>query len=159
MNINKVIKWLVCAQLSAVLAAPSFAGPSAPDSTSISGTFSGTGTPSTDDSPAVWTISGTASHLGRFTAEMDLTVTPDLSGAFGTIELVAANGDTLFGDVEGVATFMPPATLLIEESITITGGTGRFEGVTGSLESVRLADISSPILASSSGAFTGELLK
>ena len=76
---------------------------------------------------------GNASHLGRFEAGSDLTL--DLAKLTGTAEwaLTAANGDVLTATTIGHAT--PNAdgmTLTVVELATITGGTGRFAGATGS---------------------------
>ena len=54
---------------------------------------------------------------------------------------MAANGDTLTATFAGAA--MPtadPTVLAIEEHATITGGTGRFAGATGSFTTERLYD-------------------
>ncbi len=47
--------------------------------------------------------------------------------------LTAANGDQLFWDAPFTATPLGPNQLLIESTIIITGGTGRFENATGSV--------------------------
>jgi hypothetical protein len=60
------------------------------------------------------TYAGTMTHLGRIVA----VVYPDL-----TFTKYAANGDTVLG----FATFSSPTT----GTVTFTGGTGRFQGVTG----------------------------
>ena len=56
---------------------------------------------------------------------------PTISG-YGISELVAANGDRIFADVIGQATVVEPGRLFIVEIHTITGGSGRFEGASGS---------------------------
>ncbi len=76
---------------------------------------------------------GTALHLGRFT--FTYTTKVDLTNALssGVIQLVAANGDVINGVSvgRGDPTDTPNVTHVIE-LVTITGGTGRFQGVTGS---------------------------
>ena len=75
---------------------------------------------------------GQATHLGHFTQTGDTTVDLVTGNARGTWTLTAANGDMLFLEMtaygidptHGVGTF------------TVVGGTGRFEGATGSYEQI-----------------------
>jgi hypothetical protein len=80
--------------------------------------------------------SGTASHLGRFTYTYKVTV--DLTNALstGVIQLVAANGDVINGVSvgRGEPTDTPNLTH-VTQLVTITGGTGRFQGATGAFTS------------------------
>jgi len=76
---------------------------------------------------------GTATHLGRYTIISDLTL--DFATLTGTeqVTLTAANGDVLYVTV--TAQGSPNAdgvTVNVLETATITGGTGRFAGATGS---------------------------
>ena len=75
---------------------------------------------------------GTATHLGRFTWEFPHLVNQAERIGAGTYVLTAANGDTLTIDVTGQATLIAPGILATTESGTITAGTGRFAGATGS---------------------------
>jgi hypothetical protein len=79
---------------------------------------------------------GTASQLGRFTYTYKVTV--DLTTALGSgvIQLVAANGDVINGVSvsRGEPTDTPNLTHVIQ-LVTITGGTGRFQGATGGFTS------------------------
>jgi hypothetical protein len=90
------------------------------------------------------TGSGNATHLGRFTYSYAglLNINPDFSGT-GTLyyDFVAANGDHLYsvGDGVGVAVEGLPGTIHVVEAHTISGGTGRFAGATGSFTIDRLA--------------------
>jgi hypothetical protein len=73
----------------------------------------------------------------------------------GSVEFIAANGDRLFADLLGQST--PTATpnlISIVETVTITGGTGRFAGATGSLISMRLKD---QVTGNTSGLLDGTL--
>ncbi len=75
---------------------------------------------------------GYGMHLGETTWH-----TGDMWGCFdgtqgGTMQFTAANGDLLFGAFEGTWTDVPPAPVTFQGTFWITGGTGRFEGVTGS---------------------------
>ncbi|MEO8035189.1 MAG: hypothetical protein ABI837_12210 [Acidobacteriota bacterium] len=75
---------------------------------------------------------GNASHLGKFTM-----VTPHLSfmqtlEIQGTQIFTAANGDTLYADTPGFLAPNGDGSLEGTLNCTILGGTGRFEGATGS---------------------------
>jgi hypothetical protein len=84
---------------------------------------------------------GLATHLGRFTLDVPHVVDPATSQAAGLYKFVAANGDKLTARFTGQATFIPGTSfLVIEEAATITGGTGRFAGATGSFVVHRLFD-------------------
>jgi hypothetical protein len=71
---------------------------------------------------------GTATHLGRFTAEFNhCAATPELPDFHGELVWTTANGDQIFGTYRGaLAPDLPLRS-------TITGGTGRFLNATGEL--------------------------
>ena len=75
-------------------------------------------------------------HLGRTTATNEETSTFTPTGIIisNTATYTAANGDQLFVTFSGTAT-LPDANLAVSISgtETVTGGTGRFAGATGSL--------------------------
>ena len=73
----------------------------------------------------------------------------------GTFVLTAANGDTVTGTVIGQAV-LPPVNgvLSINETWTITGGTGRFGGATGIFTMVRLK---TRALTQTTGSFKGTI--
>jgi hypothetical protein len=84
---------------------------------------------------------GRATHLGRFDFLIRNTVTPVATPAPGciisstetfTATLTAANGDTISLVGTGTSCQNPP-TVGIVDVATVTGGTGRFEGATGSV--------------------------
>ena len=84
---------------------------------------------------------GQATHLGRFDFLIRNTVTPVATPAPGcvisstetfTATLTAANGDTISLVGTGTSCQNPP-TVHIVDVATVTGGTGRFEGATGSV--------------------------
>jgi len=89
------------------------------------------------------TGSGNATQLGRFTYSYTVVIylNPDNSGT-GTLyyDFVAANGDHLYSVGEGFGAPAEgiPATNHVVEQHTITGGTGRFEGATGTFTVDRL---------------------
>lgn len=86
---------------------------------------------------------GTASHLGvTEMASSHCTPNPPFGPAPGPIQggvitLVAANGDTIEGTYTGEVAPLPPeegARISGVVHVTITGGTGRFDGATGHVE-------------------------
>jgi hypothetical protein len=95
--------------------------------------------------------SGTATHVGRYTITnshcLDLA-----TGAFtnGTFVKTAANGDQLYGTYSGLGTVIvapaPVGRFQIAGTLTFTGGTGRFAGVSGTAEmsGVQTTDFSQP---------------
>jgi hypothetical protein len=98
---------------------------------------------------------GNATQLGRFSLDIPHVVNRANSTAIGSYEFTAANGDTLFADFTGQATpTSTPGVLYIVETATITGGTGRFAGATGSFISERLFDT---INGTTIGSFEGTI--
>ena len=99
---------------------------------------------------------GKANHLGKFTLEIPHVVNPANGTAFGSFQFTAANGDTLLADFTGQATpTTTPGVLYIEETATITGGTGRFAHATGSFLCERLFDT---VAGTTTGYFEGRLV-
>ena len=86
--------------------------------------------------------SGNATHLGRFTITYQAIVHlsgEDVGTSSVAAQVVAANGDRLFA--EGTGQGSPseiPDTNRVVEVYTITGGTGRFAGASGSFTVERL---------------------
>ena len=98
---------------------------------------------------------GTATHLGRYTLVVDYALSLVTIAGSERMTLTAANGDVL--TAEGTAQGTPSEdgqSLSSLESLTITGGTGRFAGATGSfiLRQVNLAAD-----RASSGSFDGTI--
>lgn len=73
---------------------------------------------------------GEATYIGHYTLTGEFTVDVRFGTATGVFTLTAANGDVLFLDMEGHA--VPTDLTKTVASFTVTGGTGRFEGATGS---------------------------
>ena len=97
--------------------------------------------------------SGEATHLGRFTVTRQAVVDIPTDVAVGSAHFTAANGDSVF--TESVAQSDPtedPDVLLVEETYTITGGTGRFAGASGSFKVERLFNL---VTGFTSGSFDG----
>ena len=98
---------------------------------------------------------GAATLLGQFTVEVPHLVDTATRTAVGYYHFVAANGDTLTAEFTGQAgpSDIPGVFRIVEEA-TITGGTGRFAGATGSFTAVRLYD---PAAATPVGHFDGAI--
>ena len=99
----------------------------------------------------VITASGNATHLGQFTLQVPHIVNFATANGEGTFTFTAANGDRLTATFTGHADTTPPI-FKIEETATITGGTGRFANATGSFVAHRLFD---PVAQTTTGTFEG----
>jgi hypothetical protein len=103
------------------------------------------------------TGSGEATHLGRYTVRYEVQV--DLPTGTGTglsAQYVAANGDSLFAEGSGQATpTEDPSVFVVVETYTITGGTGRFAGATGSFTETRRVNIGTGV---TSGTMDGTIV-
>jgi hypothetical protein len=98
---------------------------------------------------------GDAIQLGQFTFSIPHRVDRSTRTAIGSYEFTAANGDTLSADFTGIS--MPtstPGVIAIVETATITGGTGRFAGATGSFTTERLYDA---VVGTTTGSFKGTI--
>ena len=98
---------------------------------------------------------GKATHLGKFTLDIPHVVNAADGTAIGSYEFTAANGDKVYAEFTGLATPTAiPGVLYIEETATITGGTGRFAGATGSFTVERLYDT---VAGTTTGSFEGTI--
>ena len=102
------------------------------------------------------TGSGKATQLGLFAMSFQGVVfIPNLSGT-ATATLVAADGSNLYADGVGQGTFTEnPDFVSIMETYTITGGTSRFAGASGSFTVERVIQRSTGI---SSGTLNGNIV-
>jgi hypothetical protein len=101
------------------------------------------------------TVTGIATHLGKFTYKYQVTVNLATGSGTGFGQLVAANGDIIFFTIagQGHETDIPGLASIVEIN-TISGGTGRFAGVKGSLIIERLVDLNTGL---TSGSFRGTM--
>lgn len=100
--------------------------------------------------------SGNATHLGRFTMTYELEVDLLTHQTFGSGVFTAANGDTLFTDIIGLGTPTEnPDVHSVVEVHSITGGTGRFAGATGSFIREYLLN---PVTGITRGSFKGTIV-
>ncbi|MFO7691575.1 MAG: hypothetical protein R6V57_00690 [Vicinamibacterales bacterium] len=102
-------------------------------------------------------VTGTMSHLGL--THVYTTHVPNLgTGALtqGTFRIVAANGDEIRGTYEGAGTYDAHRTDLVHGAATfvISGGTGRFDGATGTINATFLETLDDPTWASAKVAWT-----
>ena len=103
----------------------------------------------------VLTGTGQATHLGRFTATFTYDIHLEELTSNGFFTLIAANGDSIFTDFVGQGNPIEGSDFsFIVETNTITGGTGRFAGATGSFTVERLLN---RVTGVSSGSFDGTI--
>jgi len=160
-NMKTITKTILYLQMTALCLTAALAGRAAAEEQSpIKGSFQGVDIADVQF-PKLFVDgsgSGNATHLGRFTLayelEVDLLTLPIES--FGSSVFTAANGDSLFTDIIGLATPTENADVVsIVEVHTITGGTGRFAGATGSF--IRKYSLDRVTLVSS-GSFDGTIV-
>jgi hypothetical protein len=98
---------------------------------------------------------GNANKLGKFTVSIPHVVNRGTRMAEGSYVFTAANGDALTADFTGQSSPTDtPGVIYIEEHATITGGTGRFAGATGSFVVERLYDT---VAGTTMGSFEGTI--
>jgi hypothetical protein len=100
--------------------------------------------------------SGNATHLGLLEVSYEGVVyLPTRTGTVSA-QFIAANGDSINaeGSGQGAPTGTPNVNM-VTESYTITGGSGRFAGATGSFTLVRLINI---VTGEVSGSFDGNIV-
>jgi hypothetical protein len=95
---------------------------------------------------------GTGTHLGLFTVTFPHTVNFATSTGEGTYTFTAANGATLIAHFTGQAQRGVVTTIV--ENATVTGGTGRLSGVSGSFIVHRVFD---PATGTTTGTFEGSI--
>ena len=96
---------------------------------------------------------GNATHLGQYSAIFTFHLDLRTITGVGSFTLIAANGDTLFGDLSGHG-IVGNGLVIIAETGTITGGTGRFATATGSFVVTRTLVQATGV---SSGSFDGAI--
>lgn len=77
---------------------------------------------------------GNASHFGRFFMDLESLVSLATLYGEGDFEIRTNCGGTIYGVQAGQGRrTSDPAVVAVDSVLTITGGTGRFEGATGTL--------------------------
>lgn len=96
---------------------------------------------------------GEGSPIGRFTlfAQDNEENFPQITG---TVTITAANGDQIFATHTGLAEEIGNGMVKVDFDNTITGGTGRFAGATGSFE---MHAIVNEVLGTGSATFDGTI--
>jgi hypothetical protein len=99
---------------------------------------------------------GTAAHLGRYTFTYEFTVDLTTGVGVGSAHFVAANGDTFDTTIlaGGGPTGVPGENRVVETH-TITGGTGRFAGASGTFTLDRLVQMAT---TASTGSLEGTIV-
>jgi hypothetical protein len=100
------------------------------------------------------TGTGQATHVGRFTYLMQAELHIPTSSATQSATLTAADGSTLILDGTGQA-IVDDQFAWVTETLTITGGTGRFTGAAGNVTIERVVDRSTRL---SSGTISGTIV-
>jgi len=143
-----------------ILAAAAIAGSAAAaNEVPFQGTLEGSFTASQDPPPAINRVlnaAGRSTLLGNFTYyfphSVDRSVMP--ATGVGVSTFSAANGDEVRASISGEATLVAPGVLLVVEQGTILGGSGRFEGASGSFVIERLIDT---VNLTTAGSFKGTI--
>jgi hypothetical protein len=100
--------------------------------------------------------SGQATQLGRYAVSYQVEVNIPTSTGIASAQFVAANGDSLFAEGLGQGTETgTPGVVTIVERYTITGGTGRFEGASGTLTVERVLN---QVTGETSGTLNGKIV-
>jgi hypothetical protein len=98
------------------------------------------------------TAEGQATQLGRFTLHFPHTVNLTTKFGEGAYTFTAANGDLLTASFSGQA--VGAGVVSIEEHATVTGGTGRFDGASGTFTVTRQFNQAT---GATSGTFDGTI--
>ena len=102
------------------------------------------------------TGSGKATQLGHFTIHYQVQVNLLTLAGSGSATLIAADGSSLSTGISGQATPTgTPGVVTISETHTITGGTGRFAGASGSFTLERVLDQTTGV---TSGTMNGTII-
>jgi hypothetical protein len=154
---TNILLSIAAASLTVAFAVPAAAQKQVPFKGAIQGTE--IDTPQGGPPPATLSVSGNvsgvATELGQFSFTYQLTVKLADGTATGTAVLIAANRDSIFATVAGSSELTAtPGVASITEIDTITGGTGRFVGVTGSFTVERLVNLVTGVTA---GSFHGAI--
>ena len=135
--------------------------------TVLTGTFDGVGTLTPTGMPGIFTQNltgdGTDAFFGAFTiagqSTIDFSSPPQIVVTSGMVTLTFSNG-TLFGTTAGEGTANGMGMATFDGDFSITGGTGRFAGVTGDImvngTITRTSPTTEDINASYQGSITPE---
>lgn len=168
-TLNTMLKTFLYLPMAAVLVTVALAGPaSAEEGVPFKGVIEGTedftfqiGDPSGVDLLIDGSGAGNTTHLGAFSATWhgDITFGPPSTLQPVKRTFVAANGDELYAAGLGTGTMPDPDQFVVTDFV-ITGGTGRFEGATGSFTVERTVfNVSPPFTGLETvGTFDGTII-
>ena len=115
----------------------------------------------TFDNPVHFTVEGEgvghATHLGRFTATLQREGFVVDASLLASYEFTAANGDKLFVESVGQADLSVPDVHVLETG-TVVGGTGRFEGATGTIAVERVVTFTGPTTDTTTHVMEGTIV-
>jgi hypothetical protein len=152
-----IIKSVLYLQMTALLVTAALAGPaSAGKLVPFKGSVQAVEI--SDFHPPTFSVDGSgagrATHLGQFTFTYEFEVVISTGVGVGSAEFTAANGDRFFTAVLGQGSDIVDAVATVVELHTITGGTGRFAGATGSFTLERVVNV---VTGVTSGSFSGTI--
>ncbi len=98
--------------------------------------------------------SGVATHLGQYSLTFGIDVNVLTASGPASATLVAANGDEIVAEGIGVASDQG-GTVEIDETYTITGGSGRFDKASGEFTVHRVLNLATGV---STGWFEGSIV-
>jgi hypothetical protein len=159
-TVSRLITLAATFLCAALFAVPAAAAVIVPITFKYAGTFELTpGDPSPCAGvPITDTLTGTGSHLGQLTATYPHCVNFAENMFSGTATFTAANGDQLSVLLEGSAGDPTCATnCTVNFTGTITDGTGRFDGATGTLTGTGTVNITDPDPNTFKGTITAQL--
>jgi hypothetical protein len=81
------------------------------------------------------------SHLGKSTLVSDKIINFIAGTQTADLAITAANGDMLYASGNGTNSMVAPGQVAFRVELTITGGTGRFSGATGTVVGEGTADL------------------
>lgn len=125
--------WFALAAISALALAPvdARAAEATPFRGRITGTFVATPTANPTIFNSVASARGNGTHIGAFTKITADVLNVATGQNDGTFTMTAANGDQINGRYSGIIVLTSPTTFSWNLPATITGGTGRFAGASG----------------------------
>jgi hypothetical protein len=97
---------------------------------------------------------GNGTHLGHFTYAADITIDEATGDGAGEVTYTAANGDQILAKTAGSIVNLEYPILVLREQQTLTGGTGRFVGASGTVVMERTLNLET---GATTGSFDGTL--
>ena len=132
---------------------PATAGEQIPFNGTLSGDVTHTPVDAQTDAVLV-EATGTATQIGQFAMVSAHHINTVARTAAGTFVFTAASGDKVYADFTGRGQPAAPGFVAVVETATITGGTGRFAGASGSFIVQRLYDRAA---GTTTGSFQGTI--